>query len=119
MIVNTCSSYYSTPVEGCSARFASSPSGAASAASAAGSDPVLRRTAAALQGKDPDSAAALPQMTATPQPKKKKKTAPKAVATPAPAPAATPTPAATPAPEQSNTEQGEAVLDYLFGKGPQ
>ncbi len=120
LIVNTCSSYYTTPVEGCSARFASSPSSSASAASAAGSDPVLRRTAAALQGKDPDSVAALPQMTATPQPQKKqKKTAPKAVATPAPTPAATPKPAATPAPEQTNTNQGEAVLDYLFGKGPQ
>jgi phospholipid/cholesterol/gamma-HCH transport system substrate-binding protein len=120
LIVNTCSSYYTTPVEGCSARFASSPSSSASAASAAGSDPVLRRTAAALQGKDPDSVAALPQMTATPQPQKKtKKTAPKAVATPAPTPAATPQPAATPTPEQTNTNQGEAVLDYLFGKGPQ
>ena len=120
LIVNTCSSYYTTPVEGCSARFASSPSSSASAASAAGSDPVLRRTAAALQGKDPDSVAALPQMTATPQPQKKtKKTAPKAVATPAPTPAATPKPAATPTPEQTNTNQGEAVLDYLFGKGPQ
>jgi hypothetical protein len=81
---------------------------------------VLRRTAAALSGKDPDSVAALPQMTATPQPRKKqKKTAPKAAATPAPTPAATPKPAATPAPEQTNTNQGEAVLDYLFGKGPQ
>ena len=120
LIVNTCSSYYTTPVEGCSARFASSPSSSASAASAAGSDPVLRRTAAALSGKNPDSVAALPQMTATPQPRKKqKKTAPKAAATPAPTPAATPKPAATPAPEQTNTNQGEAVLDYLFGKGPQ
>ena len=120
LIVNTCSSYYTAPVEGCSARFASSPSSSASAASAAGSDPVLRRTAAALQGKDPDSVAALPQMTATPQPhKKQKRTAPKAVATPAPTPAATPKPAATPTPEQTNTNQGEAVLDYLFGKGPQ
>ena len=75
LIVNTCSSYYTTPVEGCSARFASSPSSSASAASAAGSDPMLRRTAAALQGKDPDSVAALPQMTATPQPQKKQKQA--------------------------------------------
>ena len=78
----------------------------ASAASAAGSDPVLRRTAAALQGKDPDSVAALPQMTATPQPQKKRsKTAPKAVATPAPTPAATPTPAADadPAAEPTRT----------------
>ncbi len=117
LIINTCSTYYSAPVDGCSSRFASSSSAGASAASAAGSDPVLRRTAAALQGKDPDSVAALPQMTATPQPKQK--TAPKAVATPAPTPAAAPKPAATPAPEQSNTKQGEAVLDYLFGKGAQ
>ena len=115
LILNTCSSYYTAPVDGCSSRFASSSSAGASAA-AAGSDPVLRRTAAALQGKDPDSAAALPQMTATPQPKKK---TPKAAATPAPTPAAAPKPAATAAPEQSNTNQGEAVLDYLFGKGDQ
>ena len=92
LILNTCSRYYTTPVDGCSASFASSPSSSASAASAAGGDPILRRTAAALQGKDPDSVAALPQMTATPQPQKKaQKTAPKAVATPAPTPAATPT----------------------------
>ena len=80
-------------------------------------DPVLRRTAAALQGKDPDSVAALPQMTATPQPQKKtQKTAPKAVATPAPTPAATPRRPPRRPLSRRNTDQGEAVLDYLFGK---
>jgi phospholipid/cholesterol/gamma-HCH transport system substrate-binding protein len=109
LILNTCSRYYTTPVDGCSSRFASSSAQAtgASAASAAGTDPILRRTTAALQGKDPDSVAALPRMTATPQP------------TPAPArkPKTTPAPAATPPqPAAGNVKQGEAVLDYLFGK---
>src|SRR3954463_14341361 len=94
LIVNTCSSYYTRPVEGCSARFGSSDAQAsATAASAAGTDPILRRTAAALQGKRPDSAAPLPQMTATPQPEKKRKkhqqTKPEAPAASAPAPAPT------------------------------
>jgi ABC-type transporter Mla subunit MlaD len=119
LILNTCSSYYTTPVEGCSARFASSGAQAtsATAASAAGTDPILRRTAAALQGKDPDSAAPLPQMTATPQPEKQRKTKEaKAPATSAPAPAATATPQQQQqAPSSGNVNQGEAVLDYLFG----
>jgi hypothetical protein len=106
LILNTCSRYYTTPIEGCSARFASSAakSSSATAASAADTDPIMRRTTAALQGKDPDSVAALPQMTATPQPTPK----PEPVRKAAPAPAATPAPA--------NAKQGEAVLNYLFGK---
>ena len=121
LIVNTCSSYYTAPVEGCSARFASSPSVLARAPRR---PPAATRCCAAppprCRARTPTPWRALPQMTATPQPQKKtKKTAPKAVATPAPTPAATPQPAATPTPEQTNTNQGEAVLDYLFGKGPQ
>jgi ABC-type transporter Mla subunit MlaD len=127
LILNTCSRYYIEPVDGCSSKFAGSNTQAssASAASAGDTDPILRRTTAALQGKDPDSAAPLPEMTATPQPAKKQKprakAAPQATATPAPAstpPAyADPAPSATPAPRPSgNTNQGEAVLDYLFGK---
>jgi phospholipid/cholesterol/gamma-HCH transport system substrate-binding protein len=126
LIVNTCSTYATRPVDGCSSRFASSnaQSTSATAASAADTDPILRRTTAALQGKDPDSVAPLPQMTATPQPEKKKQKktsrAPKAAA-----PAPTPAPTAAPQqPQQSdpqpsgsgNLNQGEAVLDYLFGK---
>jgi phospholipid/cholesterol/gamma-HCH transport system substrate-binding protein len=113
LIVNTCSNYYTAPVDGCEAHFSSAAGTPASAATAAGSDAILRRTAAALQGKDPDSVAPLPQMTATPQPRK---ATPKAAATPAPTPAATPEP--TPAP-QTNVKQGQAVLDYLFGKDGQ
>jgi phospholipid/cholesterol/gamma-HCH transport system substrate-binding protein len=117
LILNTCSRYYTTPVDGCLSKFSSSAaqSSSATAASAAGTDPILRRTTAALQGKNPDSVAALPrpeassplrsrQMTATPQPTPE----PSKKAAPAPAPAATPAPA--------NAKQGEAVLDYLFGK---
>jgi len=126
LILNTCSTYYTRPVEGCEARFqgakAQASSTSATAASAAGSDPVLRRTVAALQGKDPDSVAPLPEMTATPQPAKRpKQEAPKAAASPKAA--ATPEPAATRAPQRNanananaNANQGEAVLDYLFGK---
>jgi hypothetical protein len=126
LILNTCSRYYIAPVDGCSSKFAGSNTQAssASAASAGDTDPILRRTTAALQGKDPDSAAPLPEMTATPQPKRKKpraKAAPQPTATPAPAGAppayAAPAPTAVPEPQPSgNTNQGEAVLDYLFGK---
>jgi phospholipid/cholesterol/gamma-HCH transport system substrate-binding protein len=110
LILNTCSRYYTAPVDGCSSRFASSASAAqvsASAASAADTDPILRRTTAALQGKDPDSVAPLPEMTATPQPKK----APAAKRQPAKKTA--PAPVAQP---DGNSNEGEAVLDYLFGK---
>jgi ABC-type transporter Mla subunit MlaD len=113
LILNTCSRYYITPVDGCSAKFASFNSAqatSASAASAADTDPILRRTTAALQGKDPDSAAPLPETKPAPRKAQPKAKAPKA--------AATPQPAATPAPK-SNVNQGEAVLDYLFGKDAQ
>ena len=132
LILNTCSRYYTAPVDGCSARFASSAAqtSSASAASASGSDPILRRTLAALQGKDPDSVAPLPESmkpkTTAKQPAATKRTA-KAerqtsapAASPAPSPSATPAPTATPAPQPSgNVNQGEAVLDYLFGKDGQ
>jgi ABC-type transporter Mla subunit MlaD len=110
LILNTCSRYYTAPVDGCSSRFASANAQAtsASAASAGDTDPILRRTTAALQGKDPDSAAALPESTPARKPKPK----------PQPKAAATPEPKATPAPK-TNVDQGEAVLDYLFGKDAQ
>ena len=81
---------------------------------------MLRRTAAALPGKNPDSVAALAadDGDAAAAAEARSKTAPKAaVATPAPTPAATPQPAATPARRADQHERsGEAVLDYLFGK---
>ena len=108
LILNTCSRYYTEPVEGCSSRFASAGAQAASAtaASAADTDPILRRTTAALQGKDPDSVAPLPERTTTPRP------------TPAPKQTAPVkrTAARAPQPQQTNANEGEAVLDYLFGK---
>jgi phospholipid/cholesterol/gamma-HCH transport system substrate-binding protein len=125
LILNTCSRYYTRAVDGCRAHFAASQQASSSAttASASDSDPILRRTLAALQGKDPDSVAPLPEMTATPQPVKrtasKQKRQAKAAPVPStPAPAAGPAPASpTPAPQQAeNVSQGEAVLDYLFGK---
>ena len=111
LILNTCSRYYTAPVDGCSSRFASAnaSSSSASAASAGDTDPILRRTTAALQGKDPDSAAPLPQPTAT------------ATQTPTPAPerkAKAVKPKAQP-PADGNANEGEAVLDYLFGKDGQ
>ena len=110
LILNTCSRYYTAPVDGCSSKFASANAQAtsASAASAADTDPILRRTTAALQGKDPDSVAPLPE--STPAKRAKPKQQPKA--------AATPEPTATPAPK-TNVNQDEAVLDYLFGKDAQ
>ena len=123
LILNTCSRYYTAPVDGCSARFAASAqaSSSASAASAADSDPILRRTAAALQGKDPDSVApaagddgdaAAPE--ATPE-ARQPKAAPAQARRPPPAAAADARPAAAPQ-QTENVNQGEAVLDYLFGK---
>ena len=135
LILNTCSRYYTAPVDGCSARFASSAAqtSSASAASAGDSDPILRRTLAALQGKDPDSVAPRSPGTESMKPKttakqpaatkrdakaERRTSAP--AASPAPSPAATPAPTATPAPQRpSNVNQGEAVLDYLFGKDGQ
>jgi ABC-type transporter Mla subunit MlaD len=114
LILNTCSRYYTEPVDGCSSRFASSASAAqvsASAASAADTDPILRRTTAALQGKDPDSVAPLPEMTATPQPSRKAPAAKQPAKKTAPAPVAQ---------RDGNTSAGDAdtgaLMDYLFGK---
>jgi len=109
LILNTCSRYYTTPVDGCSSRFAAATgqSASATAASAADTDPILRRTTAALQGKDPDSVAPLPEQTTTPKP------------TPAPRKTAPVKRTAAPRQQQqttTNTNEGEAVLDYLFGK---
>jgi phospholipid/cholesterol/gamma-HCH transport system substrate-binding protein len=109
LILNTCSRYYTEPVDGCSSRFASAGAQAtsATAASAADTDPILRRTTAALQGKDPDSVAPLPERTTTPK------------STPAPRKTApvkrTAAPQKPPQPT-TNANEGEAVLDYLFGK---
>ena len=117
LILNTCSSYYTEPVTGCEAKFAPTQGGAeaASAATASGpGDPISRRTRAALQGKDPDSAAPLPQLTPQPQ---------KAPAKPAPvqrpsAQAKPPAKAAQPAPAPAPAEATptEPLMDYLFGK---
>jgi ABC-type transporter Mla subunit MlaD len=126
LILNTCSRYYTRPVPGCSARFASATQASAVSAQAAGAggSPVLERTSAALAGKDPDSAAPAPTPAATATP------TPAATRGPGKQPAAAPTPAPTPAPAaptaprtdgSGNTNTGEAdttgpLLDYLFGK---
>jgi hypothetical protein len=140
LILNTCSRYYTAPVDGCSSRFASANAGAssASAASAAATDPILRRTTAALQGKDPDSVAPLPE---NQQVRKQKRNAPSsrgAAGRPEEGeglggasgrPGRTPAyPGADPEPAPStestgNTAAGhadtEALMDYLFGKEDQ
>jgi hypothetical protein len=107
LILNTCSRYYTEPVAGCSARFAASTTqgSSASAASAADTDPILRRTTAALQGKDPDSVAPLPEAdasssrTAAPA-----KTAPVRTGT------------AKPTVGEPDDQETQALMDYLFGK---
>jgi phospholipid/cholesterol/gamma-HCH transport system substrate-binding protein len=121
LILNTCSRYYTQPVDGCSAKFAGSSAQAtsASAASAADTDPILRRTTAALQGKDPDSAAPLPR------PKKGAPTSRGAAGRPEEGeglggasgrPGRTPAYRAGETKSQGNANEGEAVLQYLFGK---
>ena len=109
LILNTCSRYYTATVDGCSAKFASSSAQAtsAAAASAGDTDPVLRRTTAALQGKDPDSAAPLPEID---------RDAPAAQAAGPGSRAADAARAAAAAPRQpANVTRASRVLDYLFG----
>ena len=152
LIVNQCATYAVEPVAGCSARF---PPGSATASAAratetnaiaaAGDDPVLRATAAALAkalGHEVDKArrqvaaptppaTATPAVTPAPKPKaakpKREEPVPEAAPTvdpaaPAPsaAPAATAAPAApvtTPAPVATATPSpSAALLEYLFGQ---
>jgi ABC-type transporter Mla subunit MlaD len=163
LMVNQCASYAVRPVAGCSANFASanasSSSAVATAAQATASDdPVLQRTAEALQRalgiavekakaqqkrdakrkhaakkKRTDRAKkakphkgkgkgkpATPGATATPgttaTPAGPAATAvPQVAAAPAPPAAGQPTGTATPTP---TTDPSQALLDYLFGKGP-
>jgi phospholipid/cholesterol/gamma-HCH transport system substrate-binding protein len=109
LILNTCSTYNTAPVEGCEAKFEPTKLQAGeSAASSATSDPILARTRAALAGMDPDRAAPpLPQhapRTETTAPTAKR---------PAPASAA-PVPRRQPA--AAAPDSAEPLMDYLFGK---
>jgi ABC-type transporter Mla subunit MlaD len=154
LMVNQCATYAIRPVAGCSSNFssasASSASAVATAAQATASDdPVLARTAAALQRalgiavekakaqekkakaktRKPAKKRAAKAKKAKPKPKRAK---PGATATPGatPAPGATPTAvpqvAAAPAAPQPSatatptptTDPSQALLDYLFGRGP-
>jgi phospholipid/cholesterol/gamma-HCH transport system substrate-binding protein len=105
LILNTCSTYYTAPVEGCEAKFEPTKSVAGASAAATTSDPILARTRAALAGKDPDSAAPLP--TTTPQPAATPAARSKTKRASAPAPSA---------PEPSLSDSSEPLLDYLFGE---
>jgi phospholipid/cholesterol/gamma-HCH transport system substrate-binding protein len=107
LILNTCSTYYTTPVEGCEAKFEPTKSQAGASSVPTTSDPILARTRAALAGKDPDTAAPLPAQP-TPQPVKATTTPRKTTRT-APAPSSTPAPAAKP-------DTTQPLMDYLFGK---
>ena len=111
LILNTCSTYYTTPVEGCEAKFEPTKSQAGASVAPTTSDPILARTRAALAGRDPDSAAPLPEAPAT-QPVKattapSKSTSKSKSKSTAPAPTAP----AQPAPDSS-----QPLMDYLFGK---
>ena len=107
LILNTCSTYSTAPVEGCEAKFEPSKLQAGASAAATTSDPILARTRAALAGRDPDSAAPLPPQPAraTPAPKAKR-----------PAPVAAAPKARRPAPAAA--DGAEPLMDYLFGKDP-
>jgi ABC-type transporter Mla subunit MlaD len=108
LIVNTCSTYTVTPQDECLSKFAT-VAGASSASAPAGTDEVLRRTAAVLRGADPeDLAPAAPARAVKPKAPAKAGAKRQATATPdaTPGPAA---PAATPGPA------GTEVLDYLLG----
>ena len=120
LILNTCSRYYTEPVDGCSSRFASAGATSSSATRRLGRrhrpDPAPHHRRAAGQGprqrraaaRDDRDAAAREDPGAGGQTKTKTKPQSK------PAPAAE-APAA-PQQQTTNTNEGEAVLDYLFGK---
>jgi phospholipid/cholesterol/gamma-HCH transport system substrate-binding protein len=158
LMVNQCATYAVRPVAGCSANFpqtgASSSAAVATAAQAAASDdPVLQRTAEALQRalgiavekakRQQKTGAKHKRHPAKKHAKKAKKARPKvkrgkpsATATPGataapavPVPTAVPQTAATPAAPAAGgpsatatptptTDPSQALLDYLFGKGP-
>ena len=140
LILNTCSRYYTAPVDGCSAPLRlrrprdlererrvgrrHRPDPPPHAGRAAGQGPRQRRAmprpeaARRSPAMKPKTTAKQPAVTKRDAKAERRTSAP--AASPAPSPAATPAPTATPAPQRpSNVNQGEAVLDYLFGKDGQ
>ncbi len=116
LLVNTCSNYTTTPIQGCSANFrkpeAEEASASAAAAAVSDDDITLKRTARVLAGEDPQKV--LEDTRGAEEPSESRSAAkPKATPTPAPEPEpeATPAPSAPPAAQPSQ----DALLDYLFG----
>jgi phospholipid/cholesterol/gamma-HCH transport system substrate-binding protein len=115
LLVNQCATYAVRPAGGCSANFQKA-SATSAAASTAGVDPTLLRTAAALRRSlhnEMTRAKRHPAKATTPAP----------AATPTPAPSASPAPAATTSPALTPTTapsgaagQQDTLLNYLFGK---
>jgi ABC-type transporter Mla subunit MlaD len=109
LIVNQCASYAVQPVGGCSAKFRQpSATSATAAASAAGVDPALLRTAEALRK------ALHGELTKA---QAKPAAAPAATPTPAPSPAASAPAAAAPtrAAQTGGPTPQDALMSYLFG----
>ena len=107
LILNTCSTYYTTPVEGCEAKFEPTKSQAGASVAPTTSDPILARTRAALAGRDPDNAA-------PPGGDAASRRRPRHRARPSPRPR--PAPAPPPAPAQSAPDSSQPLMDYLFGE---
>jgi hypothetical protein len=117
LIVNTCSSYSTTPVGGCSANFRKPEAEEASVSRRGEGDRTLARTRRVLAGEDPEKVNERdgydPDADRTTDAERagagKAAPRPPAAAPPQPAPA----PAASPSPA---TRQGQdGLLDYLFG----
>ena len=123
LLVNSCSTYAVTPVEGCSANFNQAGSTASASASGAPRDPVLERTRRILAGEDPED------VLGDADQRKARAKADRDVVngTGDAAPAATPPPIQAdegaqptvppPTTAPSTKPQTEALLDFLFGGG--
>jgi hypothetical protein len=121
LIVNTCSTYTSTPVAGCSANFLPEEA-TATAASGKPRDKVLARTAAVLRGADPAKLMSSSEQRAMKNlrsrvEKLKRDGERRAGAAKGPAAPATASAPPQAAPASSDREaRDQALLDYLFGK---
>jgi hypothetical protein len=113
LLVNTCSTYTTTPIEGCSANFTSTAT--ATAASGKPRDTVLARTAEVLRGADPASVLDAEGRRRVREETERltRSVAEAQSAAPGPRTPATSSPAAADAATPGDTDA--ALLDYLFG----
>ncbi len=114
LLVNTCSTYTTTPIEGCSANFTSTAT--ATAASGKPRDPVLARTAEVLRGADPASVLdAEGRRRVREETERLTRSVAQGGAAARKPPAPAPSASAPAAPPATSGDTDAALLDYLFG----